>query len=113
MTAEGAYRDGKKTGVWTAWWDNGKKQSQGPYVAGDRSGTWAYFDEKGRQTSQGELRTIGNVEKKQGRWTYWHANGTKSQEGTFREGRKDGAWKSFDEKGRQVSALLWREGEEQ
>ena len=113
MTAEGAYRDGKKTGVWTAWWDNGKKQSHGPYVAGERSGVWTYFDEKGRKISQGELRTVANVEKKQGRWTYWHANGTKSQEGTFREGRKDGAWKSFDEKGRQVSALLWREGEEQ
>ena len=112
-TAEGSYRDGKASGAWTFWWDNGKKQSAGPYAAGERSGTWTYFDEKGRKTSQGELRTIGNVEKKQGRWTFWYPNGTKSHEGAFREGRKDGAWKSFDEKGRQVSMLLWREGEEQ
>ena len=109
----GSYKNGKRTGTWTFWWPNGKKQSKGAFVRGERTGVWTYYDERGRKSSHGELRTIARVEKKQGRWTFWHANGKKAEEGVFRAGRKDGAWKRFDESGRLVSTVRYHDGEEE
>ena len=108
--AEGAYKKGRRNGRWTFWWDDGKKQSEGPFASGERSGVWTYYDEQGRKQSQGEIRTIGNVEKKQGRWTFFHANGAKAQEGQFDAGVKTGAWKTFDTRGRLVATLASEEG---
>lgn len=108
--AEGSYRKGRKQGAWTFWWENGKKQSEGSFSAGDRAGVWTYYDEKGRKSSMGEIRTVDDVEKKEGRWVFWHSNGKKAQEGQFENGRKVGVWKSFDEKGRTLVAS--RHGEE-
>lgn len=112
-TAEGVLSKGTKNGEWTFWWDDGKKQSRGKFVNGERTGVWVYWDEKGRRLYEGEIRTVGNVEKKQGKWVFFHPNGNKKQEGTFAGGKKDGAWKTYDEKGRQVSVLVFKDGEEE
>ena len=112
-TAEGTLTKGKKNGEWSFWWDDGKKQSQGSYVNGERNGKWTYWDEKGRRLSEGEIRTVGNVEKKQGSWVFYHPNGNKKSQGSFESGKKNGAWKQFDERGKQVSLVVFRDGEEE
>ena len=111
--SEGAYKAGRKHGKWVFYWDNGKKQSEGEFREGARQGVWTYFDEAGRKSSSGEVRTAEKVEKKHGQWVFWHSNGTRKQEGKFRDGRKDGDWKTWDERGRVVSIVSFSNGEEQ
>jgi len=80
-----------KDGLWTYWYQNGKKEKEETYKNGKKR----------------EERTYKNGEK-DGLETLWHKNGQKESEGTFKDGKKDGLWtywynyRSYDlDKGRQ------------
>ncbi len=80
-----------KDGLWTYWYQNGKKEKEETYKNGKKR----------------EERTYKNGEK-DGLETLWHKNGQKESEGTYKDGKKDGLWtywynyRSYDlDKGRQ------------
>ena len=53
-------KDGKQVGLYTRWYENGKKQFEGTYKNG----------------------------KKDGLFTWWYGNGKKEYEGTYKNGKK-------------------------
>ena len=58
----------KRNGVWTAWFENGNKQSEVTYING----------------------------KENGKKRVWHSNGKLFYEGKYNMGEKTGVWKIYD-----------------
>jgi antitoxin component YwqK of YwqJK toxin-antitoxin module len=56
---EGSYKDGKRDGLETRWYENGQKDYEGTYKDG----------------------------KEDGKWTDWYSNGQKSKEKTYKDGK--------------------------
>ena len=46
---EGSYKDGKKDGLWTFWWDNGQKKKEATFKDGERDGKWTEWYETGQK----------------------------------------------------------------
>lgn len=53
-----------------------------------------------------ELEAVGNKVKA----TYYYENGTVQQEGFFKDGKLDGVWVSYDEKGNKVAVGEYADG---
>lgn len=68
---EGEFKDGKRQGKWTYWYDNGNRWSQASYKAGILDG----------------------------KSTVWHENGSKYYEGRYRNGNRAGHWRFWDKDG--------------
>lgn len=68
---EGEYKNGKRHGKWTSWFDNGNIWSEGSFKDG--------LDD--------------------GKRTVYHQNGKKFFEGNYTSGKKTGIWKFYDDKG--------------
>ncbi|HWL93975.1 MAG TPA: hypothetical protein VNT79_10615 [Phycisphaerae bacterium] len=52
VIAEGYYLDGKDTGLWRAWYDNGQLAFEGQYSFGMKDGEWVHWDEAGKETKR-------------------------------------------------------------
>jgi antitoxin component YwqK of YwqJK toxin-antitoxin module len=74
---EGEFKDNKKDGRWTVWYDNGRVWSEGTFKKG--------VDE--------------------GRRTAYYENGQKHFQGQYDNGNMTGTWKFWDEKGKQVQEI--------
>jgi len=74
---EGTYKNGKRNGEWTAWYDNGNLWSKGFYSEGVENG----------------MKTV------------WHKNGQKYYEGPIVNDERTGTWKFWDEKGKLVKEI--------
>ena len=108
LESKGRYEDGTETGKWTYWYDDGQKISEGCYKDRRRDGQWTYWYENGQKSAKGIFTTrqyhCGSIhgegtkkdgwpnlivwlgekeEQKDGKWTYWHANGLKAAEGYY------------------------------
>ncbi len=49
LIAQGIYRLGKSTGIYTVWYDNGIKFYEGNMKDGKRIGEWSFFDKAGNK----------------------------------------------------------------
>ncbi|MBP4139823.1 MULTISPECIES: toxin-antitoxin system YwqK family antitoxin [Flavobacterium] len=58
------------------------------------------------QESKPELEVVGNTVKA----TYYYDNGNVQQEGFFKDGKLDGIWVSYDEKGNKTAVAEYKEG---
>ncbi len=47
VRAEGFFADGKETGIWRAFYADGKVLFEGEYLFGEKNGEWVYYDESG------------------------------------------------------------------
>jgi antitoxin component YwqK of YwqJK toxin-antitoxin module len=73
------YSGGKKTGLWTDWYVNGKKCVEQNYLNGVKINL---------QTS-------------------WYMSGTKCSEGNYSGGRKVGLWTKWNENGEIIPGVTW------
>jgi len=80
---EGEYADGKKTGLWTAWFESGLKQSEGHYENGLRNG----------------------------KSVVWRRNGFKFYEGSYSKGKLHGTWIFYDTTGGRDKEVYFEHGE--
>ncbi|MBC7693186.1 MAG: hypothetical protein H7222_15585 [Methylotenera sp.] len=48
----------------------------------------------------------------QGKYVEWHKNGNLALEGLFKEGKKDGLWIQYDDKGNRVAEKMFNNGVE-
>jgi len=80
---EGSYKDGKKDGKWTGWYENGQKFSELNWKDGIRNG----------------------------KYTEWHENGQKKWEATFKDGEVDGLFTIWDENGQKKKEVTYKDGE--
>lgn len=68
---EGEYKDGKRNGKWTSWFQNGKEMSIHHFIDGIDDGDLTVFYENGEKRYEGKY-TSG---KKVGVWRFWDENG--------------------------------------
>ena len=64
-----------RDGLWTQWYDNGKKEYEGSYLNGLKHGLWTWY-ENGQKVSEGTYKN----DEKDGLWTQWYENGQKKEE---------------------------------
>lgn len=70
---EGYYRDGKRIGLWMAWYESGILWSQGNYHDGKRNGYSALYYPDGKIRAEG---TYSNNQRS-GQWTFYNESGIK------------------------------------
>lgn len=49
----------------------------------------------------------GSLDKKEGKWEFWHQNGQKMSAGEYRDGKKIGLHETWDDKGNLVEEEIW------
>ena len=79
---EGSYKDGKKDGLWTDYYENGQKRSVETYKDG----------------------------RKDGLYTYWHED-VLMYEGTYKNGKEDGLWTRWYENGQKMTVRTYKDKE--
>jgi antitoxin component YwqK of YwqJK toxin-antitoxin module len=82
---EGNYKDGKRDGKWTHWYEDGLKLQEGNYKDGKRDGMWTTWYENGLKW------TVENYKDamKDGKSTEWFANGQIKTEENYKYGKKE------------------------
>ena len=113
--AAGVLVDGKPSGLWQYWWENGQPMSKGLFVDGKLDSTWEYYSEEGklyRRASyknsvengtwtelyeDGQIKSVVNYEngRKIGAWKFFYENGVLAEKGNYRLDHLDGVWESF------------------
>jgi hypothetical protein len=84
----GEYTDGKLSGHWTYWDDQGGRERQGDYDQGLRSGDWREWFPNGQLKSMG----LFHVNLAEGPWKFWHDNGQLMGQGEFINNKREGQW---------------------
>ena len=101
------YREGKLDGLYTKWYENGRKHSEETYKDGERDGLWTYWYENGQKLWEWTWKDGMN-----GPYKEWYLNGHLSDEGNYKNGKKDGLWTEFYEKnGLKKSDVTYYNGE--
>lgn len=96
LRIEGGYdQEGKLSGRWKYYDQQGQLQREGDYDLGMRSGDWVEFHPNGKERSRGFVHANLN----EGQWVYWHDNGQKMAEGSYLSNQREGVWLFWDEKG--------------
>jgi len=111
---EGTYKMGKgggtrEDGLWTVWYENGQKKIEGTYNSNLEycGGINPYRDSK--KTLIEEHETFANC-MGDGIFTYWHENGQKSYEVTYKDGKKDGLVTKWHENGQKYFEETYKDG---
>ena len=82
---EGNYKDGKRDGKWTSWYEDGLKLSEGNYKDGMKDGKWTSWYENGLKWTDRNYKDG----KEDGKSTEWFANGQIKSEENYKDGKKD------------------------
>jgi antitoxin component YwqK of YwqJK toxin-antitoxin module len=127
----GTYKNGKKDGLHTGWYENGQKEYEWNYKDGEQDGLHTYWYENGQKSwertykddeyhgllttwyDNGQKKKEGTYKKSRrfGTWTEWYANGQKKSEGTFKDGKKDGLHTGWYENGEKKWEHTYKDGE--
>ena len=87
LLARGECQEGKKTGQWTTFYENGNTKTSGKVVRGYPDGIWTFYYENGKVRSKGsftrgvfELGSAGSMNfipviAKTGEWSLWNREG--------------------------------------
>jgi antitoxin component YwqK of YwqJK toxin-antitoxin module len=110
VIAEETYdQDGRPSGTWKRWWNNGQLQQETVHVDGSPSGLQTRFHASGNKSEEGTLSSGKRV----GEWTSWHANGQKHWQGSYQDDKQAGAWSWWDESGKLTKKCTYTDdGEE-
>ncbi len=95
----GAYKNGRPTGIWTWYDENGtliREARQGAIEeelrgAALRSPLSVFRTPSGQPLAEGQLKH----DKGHGRWVYYYSNGAPRAEGAFQTGVPEGLWQSY------------------
>jgi antitoxin component YwqK of YwqJK toxin-antitoxin module len=132
--SEGSFNDGKKTGEWTDWYENGEVEAKSSYNDdgnqtgeltfwyengnvrakssfndnGKLTGEWTVWYENGKIKFKGSYNDDGN---QTGEWTYWYENGEVETKGSYNDnGNKTGEWTEWDESGKKIHTRVFDNG---
>lgn len=120
---EGTYLDGKRTGIWTTYWDSGSHKESTTFVADKSEGPFVRWYESGQMAERGtyagealaglvEKWTESGVQVERGTYvagkpdgptTRWSTSGIKTFEGAYSGGKRDGLVTLWSESGVMVS----------
>lgn len=100
------YVDGKFHGDVRFWFRNGNLQTKGEYKHGVPVGKHTEWHENTYPKSV----TFYDSKGKQMSYTEWNQDQQKIVEGKFLNGKEDGSWKFYDERGKLVKEEIFKEG---
>ncbi len=87
---EGGYDDqGRLSGHWLYYFENGVLEREGDYLEGKHTGDWVENWPNGKRRYEG----FYHVGLREGLWRTWHENGARESEGEYRNNLREGAWK--------------------
>ena len=118
--SEGSFRNGKKSGMFSFYYDNGQLESQGYYSNNLQQRKWTHYYENGQLNGTGSYKDgdgtdLGNSgvprHGRTGKWKFYHDNGQLSQEGTWKDGKPDGPYKFYYENGQLKEEGTFKDGE--
>ncbi len=98
--SELTFKDGRKDGPWTKWYEDGKKRAEGTYKDGRGDGLEVYWYSNGKKKEEYNYKD-GEAD---GPATWWLDNGEKEWEATYRAGELI-AEKKWDKHGKLISSL--------
>jgi antitoxin component YwqK of YwqJK toxin-antitoxin module len=90
LNYEGKYKNGKKDGIWRAYFQNGDLAFEGRYRNGVLDGPSMTFDEDGIHHSEGDFKNG----KKEGLWEYYEGRHT-VRTVNFKNGKKNGPSREY------------------
>ena len=79
---EGSYKDGKKDGLVTWWYENGQMEQEVTYKDGVKDGLWTSWFENGQKDYESTYKDG----ERDGLVTQWYVNGQMSFKGTYKDG---------------------------
>ncbi|MBN2497080.1 MAG: hypothetical protein JXR96_20980 [Deltaproteobacteria bacterium] len=94
----GAYRQGKRHGLWTYWYAGGATAMESEFSLGVRHGRHAEWTERGEKRAEGRYRHG----KRHGTWLVYHNNGKKRSRTDYRDGVAHGQFCGWNEAGTQT-----------
>ncbi|SJZ83503.1 Antitoxin component YwqK of the YwqJK toxin-antitoxin module [Trichlorobacter thiogenes] len=122
--------DGKKTGLWEGWNENGKPTYTNNYTSDERT-YWSYYDNgkikdfssyvkdkkvglEERYYESGQIYYRGTYSNgvQEGKETYWHDNGNRSSEATFSAGNANGVRTLWDKNGKVWAVDNYKNGKQ-
>jgi antitoxin component YwqK of YwqJK toxin-antitoxin module len=83
-----SYKDGKKDGLWTEWYENGQKEWERTYINGRIEGLYSIWYNNGQKECSGNIKD----QRYNGIWTFWDKDGVKYEGKMIREGDEDGTF---------------------
>ena len=100
------FKDNKLEGHLTTWYENGQKKLDVYYKNGKRDGLLLEWYDNGRKKSEGNLKK----DKKHGLLTFWYENGQKLAEENYKDGKRDGPFTSWYKNGQKQTEENYKEG---
>lgn len=109
IVEEGEYTNGRKTGVWKAYYPSGKLKSEITNINGRPKGPYTTYYENGQIEEKGTW----SLNKNQGKFTRYYENGQVQQDFTFDDtGKRNGPQKYFYDNGQLMIEGNWDGGKE-
>jgi antitoxin component YwqK of YwqJK toxin-antitoxin module len=84
LMMKGEYHDGKQSGEWTMWYDNGQKASIDHYKDGVQDGAHIGWYSNGKISAMGQYKDG----KREGVWKRWDAQGFRNWEETYKDDKQ-------------------------
>ena len=76
---EGDYKEGQRSGHWSAWYESGKLWSEGDYKDGKRNGSGMVYHENGKKY----IESVYANDEKTGKWRFFDTSGMVIKEVDF------------------------------
>ncbi len=101
----GQFKDGKPTGTFIHYYENGKKQSETMYITSAKTKFTGYYE-------NGKVKAKGNYinQKKDSVWLYYWENDSLSAKEIYKAGVETGEWKFFYYNGKVSETNLYVNG---
>jgi hypothetical protein len=95
-------------GPYVAFWGTGKRQSEGQYKDGARTGRWTFWDANGVKTGETEFAN-GRYH---GARIDFHANGQVKREQHWVDGKRQGTETTYDAQGQKLTVTTLKDNRE-
>jgi hypothetical protein len=95
---EGTFKNDKREGLLTTWYENGQKQAAGEYKDGELNGSLRAWYQNGRKRFEGGYRNG----KEEGLLATWYENGQKGVVARYNDGRQEGLSTTWSEDGKKA-----------
>ena len=108
-------RDGKKHGYWKTFYEDWTLHTECYYKHGLRDGFYKEYDEKGNLKKITKFvndveQLLESDQKPLVVQHEYYPNGKVKREASFRDGKREGVWREFDEKGNVINSQTYKKG---
>ena len=103
---ESYFKDGKRHGLHTSWYENGQKEYEGNFKDEKKDGLHTSWYENGQKKEEKNFKD----DKLNGLWTEWYENGQKSKKFNYKDGEFDGLITEWYENGKKSGEINFKNG---